>query len=81
MVMDETQQQITRVTGEIPRAVVTDNNEPNPGGRRSKDDNLLRVKGEDIRQRMTIKLSACDLDRPLQFDMHYNQNGNVYMTS
>ena len=75
------QQEITWLTGETPRAVVTDNNEPRAPGRRSVDDLFLAEKGEQIRSMLTAKLAANNMLRPMQHDMHYNEYGNVYMSS
>jgi hypothetical protein len=46
--IDSTQQELTRQTGEIPRALVTDNNEPRQRGRPTNDELSLHVRGEDI---------------------------------
>jgi DDE superfamily endonuclease len=79
--MDNMQLQVTEKTGEIPRAIVTDNNELNPGGRPSAEEIDMRFVAEEIRHRMTLKFATHDLRRPLHHDMHYNANGNIYMTS
>ena len=79
--MDTTQVEITRQTGEVPRPLVSDNNEPNAGGRRSQDENELRRQGQLVRHRLTVKLSSHDLGRPLEHDMRMNSYGHIYMTS
>ena len=67
--MDDTQGELFRQTGEIPRAVVADNNEPRRMGRRSLADNEMRSKGLEVRHRLTVKLAAHDMARPMQHDM------------
>lgn len=79
--MDETQQEITRQTGEMPRAVVTDNDEPRSAGRPTTEEALLREQGTQVRNDLTVKLSAYDLKRPLQHDMKCNSHGHIYMES
>ena len=79
--MDRTQQEISRQAGEVPRAVVADNNEPRRCGRPSIDEAEQRALGAAIRNRLTVKLAANDMRRPLQHDMRYNQHGNIHMTS
>ena len=78
--MDDTQGELFRQTGEIPRAVVTDNNEPRRMGRRSLADNEMRSKGLEVRHRLTVKLAAHDMARPMQHDMQYNTHGNIYIS-
>ena len=78
---DSVQEALTRQSGEMPRAVVTDNNEGRPPGRPSSDDNRRREKGEDVRHRLLVKLAAKDLRQPLLHNMHYNSHGHIYMTS
>jgi DDE superfamily endonuclease len=78
---DATQANLTRKTGEIPRPMVTDNNEPRTAGRISNRDHENRKIGAEIRRRLTVKLSTHDLRRPLMHDMKYNSFGHVYMTS
>jgi hypothetical protein len=80
--MDAIQQQrLILQTGEIPRAIVVDNNEPRVAGRRSREENDSRLRGVKIRHRLTVKLASHNLRRPLQHDMQYNDYGHVYMTS
>lgn len=79
--MDAIQTELTRQTGEMPRALVTNNNEPGRRGRRTTLEDELRQKGEDARHRMTLRLAAADLRRPLQHDMHHNAHGNIHVTS
>jgi DDE superfamily endonuclease len=79
--MDALQLEVTKQTGEIPRPMVTDNNEPRVGGRRRVDEEELRVLGEELRRRLTGRLAARDLRRPLQHDMHYNAHGHIYIAS
>jgi DDE superfamily endonuclease len=79
--MDDIQNELTRQTGEIPRALVSDNNETNTGGRPSLTDRESRRMGDAVRHRLTVRLAIHDLQRPLQHDMHYNSHGHIYMTS
>lgn len=58
--MDHIQQEVFRHTGEMPRALVTDNNEPYPGGRRSLDEHFTRQNGVEIRHQLTVSLSVND---------------------
>ena len=78
---DSIQGQVTRVTGEIARPLVSDNNEPNPGGRPRQDDQELRDKGTEMRRKITSRLATMEMKRPLQHNMKYNQYGHIYMTS
>jgi hypothetical protein len=55
--------------------LVTDNNEPNNGGRPTSD-----TRGNDIRDDIARNLYSHDMRRPLQNGMKYNRYGNVYMT-
>ena len=80
--MDLVQRELTRQTGEMPLPAVTDNNEPGSRGRRSAEDNAMRQAGIKIRQRLTVKLAAGEMKRPMQHhDMEYNKHGNIYLTS
>ena len=69
------------ITGEIPRPLVSDNNEQSVGGQHSREEQDHREKGKAIRHRLTVKLAINDLKRPLQYDMHYNDLGHIYITS
>ena len=79
--MDTVQSEVTRQTGEFPRALVTDNNEPARIGRPTVLESELRQKGEEIRLRLLVKLAASNMRRPMQCDMEYNDYGNIYTTS
>ena len=59
--MDSIQAALTQLTGEMPRAVVTDNNEPGRRGRRSKHEEEMRMKGVGVRSRLTVKLATHEL--------------------
>jgi hypothetical protein len=78
--MDSIQREITRQTGEIPRAIVTDNNEPRTRGRPSVNNLEFREQGAEIRHQLTIRLASCEMKHPLQHDMHYNSQGHMFMT-
>jgi DDE superfamily endonuclease len=69
IVMDDIQQEITDQTGELPRAVVADNNEPRPAGRPTVDILAERQEGAAVRHQLTIRLEVDDLRRPLEHDM------------
>jgi DDE superfamily endonuclease len=79
--VDSIQDELTLLTGEVPAAVATDNNEPRPGGRPSLDDIKLRELGLVIRENLTVKLAVHEMRRPMLQDMHYNAHGHIYMTS
>jgi hypothetical protein len=55
--------------------LVTDNNEPNNGGRPTSD-----KRGDYIRDDIARNLYSNDMRRPLQNGMKYNRYGNIYMT-
>ena len=63
--MDSLQQQLTEQTGEMPRPVVTNNNEPRTRGGPSLDDIEMRRVGGLVRHRLTVKLASNDMRRPL----------------
>ena len=79
--MDRIQQEITRQTGEIPRPLVTDNNEPLIRGRPTNNEQRLRSLALETRHRLTVSLAVNDMLRPMEHDMHYNQYGHIYITS
>ena len=79
--MNSTQQELTRQTGEMPRAVVTDNNEPARRGRPTASEDRLAKLGNDVRNQLMIKLATHGLKRPLQADMKYNSYGHIYLES
>ena len=79
--MDSVQQEITRQSGELPRALVTDNNEPRRRGRPTLEEAELKEKGEEVRHRLLIRLAAENMRRPMQYNMEYNDYGNIYTTT
>jgi hypothetical protein len=80
--MDPIQQKVTRQSGEMPRPVVTDNNEPRSRGRPTVDKVQLRQEGMQIRHNLlTIRLAVNNLRRPLLHDMKVNSYGHIYMTN
>lgn len=79
--MDAVQEEATRVTGELPIPLVTDNNEPRRRGRPTLMETTDYHQGVTVRERLTTRLAASEMRRPLQHDMHYNQYGHIYMTS
>jgi hypothetical protein len=72
------QLEITRQSGERPRALVTDNNEPHPPRRPTRLEEEEWRHGLNVRDRLTVKLAAHDLKRPLQQNMKYNSYGHIY---
>jgi hypothetical protein len=79
--MDRIQQALTEQTGEMPRAVVTDNNEPRRRGRRTIQEEEMRTIGAGVRSRLTVKLATHELKRPMLHDMKYNSYGHIYLDS
>ena len=77
---DWTQTELTRLTGEMPIAVVTDNNEPRAKGRPTLTEMENMELGAKVRHSIMLKLATNNLKRPLQSDMHYNKYGNIYMS-
>jgi DDE superfamily endonuclease len=75
---DAIQQQLTRLTGELPRALVSDNNKPNTGGRRSNVEEEERQKGLIVRDQLIIQLAIHGLKRPMMHKMQYNLYGHIY---
>lgn len=60
---------------EVASPLVTDNNEPNRGGRPTID-----VRGREIRNTLTVLLKSNDLHRYLSNGTTFNRHGHVYMT-
>lgn len=80
--MDKTQKDLTSTSGEIPVAMVSDNNEPNPRrGPLQKEEKEARDKGNELRKELTIQLCENYLERPLHSNMATNKYGHVYMTA
>jgi hypothetical protein len=79
--MDSVQHEITRQTGEMPVPMVSDNNQPNLGGRPSMKEQEQKQPGYTVREHLTIKLATHEMVRPLQHDMHYNSYGHIYISS
>jgi hypothetical protein len=79
--MNAIQDQLTKKTGEMPVAAVTDNNEPGRRGRRTIEETTLQEQGKKLRHLLTVKLAANGMRRPMLSDMHYNEYGHIYMTS
>jgi DDE superfamily endonuclease len=61
--------------GDLPRALVTDNNAINEGGRP-----VLDHRGMARRDNITVDLVSHGLKRRLKTGMKYNRDGHVYMT-
>ena len=80
-VFDPIQVEITRQTGEIPRAMVSDNNEPKGRGRHTLDETAMALQGAKVRDILTTRLAVNDMRRPMKHDMKYNSYGHIYMTS
>lgn len=77
--MDSSQEQLTRQTGEMPRALASDNDEPHIGGCRSVQGEELRPLGSAVRHRLTIKLACDDMEHPMPHDMECNSHGHIHM--
>jgi len=75
------QNNMTRLTGESPRALVTDNNEPRPLGRPTMTEKAMMEQGELLRNSIMLNLSARgDLRRPMERGMKCNKEGLMHMT-
>jgi len=75
----QSQQRLTQATGEQPRALVTDNNEPRPAGRPSNQDAEHRRQGQRIRNSNLLKLAHHNFQRPILSNMRLNAQGHVHM--
>jgi len=64
---------------EFPNAMVSDNNEPNPGGRPTFDGAVSKAHGEKLRDILSLSLSIHDKKRPHQKGFITNDYGMVYM--
>ena len=69
------------VSSEAPTAVVTDNNEPHPGGRPSASMSNHQARGKQKREQLTHHLYGSGRGRPMQETMNFNSYGQVYFTS
>ena len=76
--MDSVQAELTERTGEMPRPLVSDNNEAPVGGWPLASYLEMQAKGKEIQKRLTMKLAAGGMQRPMQHGMRYNQHGHVY---
>ena len=79
--IDAIQERVTKVTGELPHALVTDNNKPHPCGQQSLTDAELEAQGRNIQDILTTNLAVHLLRRPMQHGMRYNHEGHVYIVS
>ena len=66
------QRQMTDLTGELPHALVTDNNEPKPAGRPSMSEKRLMEEGEVLRNTLMLALAKDNLKRPKESGMKHN---------
>lgn len=80
-VHSKVQEHLTTYTGEVPRPLVTDNDQPPPRGRPPPEEHEFRQLGNNIRHRLVVKLAAHKRSRPMEHDMEFNSQGNIYMTS
>jgi len=64
---------------EIPDVLVTDNNEPNPGGRPTKEKNQSKEDGKLLREIISLHLKLANKTRPKRTSFKYNDLGMVYM--
>lgn len=74
------QEHLTRIAGESPRALVVDNDKPNPGGRPSLTEQQMREEGKTVRNAATLNLASNNLGRPIEKGMVHNDEGNIHMT-
>ncbi len=65
-------------SNETPISLVTDNNEPKPCGRKTKQQLDMRKRGEIVRARLDTLLHVADKVRPTTYKMKINQLGHVY---
>lgn len=73
-VENRTEQRPVCLNNELVYPLVTDNNEPDRGGRPRVDE-----QGIDLRYNIAMNLMANNMKRPHQEGMKYNRLGNVYM--
>eukprot|EP00521_Asterionellopsis_glacialis_P000695 CAMPEP_0195257062 /NCGR_PEP_ID=MMETSP0706-20130129/6595_1 /TAXON_ID=33640 /ORGANISM="Asterionellopsis glacialis, Strain CCMP134" /LENGTH=90 /DNA_ID=CAMNT_0040310199 /DNA_START=1121 /DNA_END=1393 /DNA_ORIENTATION=- len=78
--MDWTRNELTRLTGEMSIAIVTDNNEPHGSGWCSQSEMENQELGAKVRYSIMLKLASHNMKQPSQSDMHYNKYGKIYMT-
>ena len=79
-ITSSSQSRMTQLTGESPRALVSDNNEPRPLGRPSMSEKAMIAQGELLRNNLMLSLSARgDFRRPTERGMKYNSEGLIYM--
>ena len=70
------------VSSEAPSSVVTDNNEPHPGGRPSQSMSNHQARGKQKRDQVTHHLYGSGRGRVTQSsNMEYNSYGQVYFTA
>jgi len=73
------QRRMTALTGELPRALVSDNNEPKPAGRPSMTEKRMLEEGEILRNTLMLTLSKGNLKRPKESGMRCNDEGLTFM--
>lgn len=79
--MDDLQRKITKATGEMPAALVTDNNEVKRGGRPRNEEVEERMIAENIRMTLILRLAENNMKRPSYTGMSANRHGHVYLTN
>ena len=77
---NQTQMEITQQTGEVPRSIVSDNNEPRMGHPTTDQQAHVAI-GNMIRECLTTKLAVCEMTRPMRHNVKHNQHGHIYVTS
>jgi len=70
---------MTALAGELPRALVSDNNEPKPAGRPSMTEKRMLEEGEILRNTLMLALSKGNLKRPKESGMRCNDEGLMFM--
>jgi len=73
------QANMTELTNETPRAVVTDTNEPQPPGRRTISENKLMEEGALLCNSIMLSVARGNLKRPTKSGMCYNDEGLMYI--
>jgi len=75
----ESQRRQTASSGEVPRALVTDNNEPRLPGRPTDEERDCPLVGERVRNNSVLLLATHNFRRPINSNMRVNAQGHIYM--
>jgi len=74
------QANMTELTNETPRAVVTDTSEPRPSGGRTISETKLMEEGKLLRNSIMLSVARGNLKRPTKSGMRYNDEGLIHVT-